>query len=63
MVLGEVVVNIREDGVWYWCLVDGVMVFVKNMEIVFIFNESLVDLYLKRNEEILVNVLIYIMNW
>lgn len=62
MVSGEVVVNIREDGARYRRSADGVTVPAKNMEIVFTLNESLVDLHLKRNEEISANVPIYTMN-
>lgn len=62
MVSGEVVVKIREDGARYRRSADGVTVPAKNMEIVFTLNESLVDLHLKRNEEISANVPIYTMN-
>ncbi|XP_065931593.1 A disintegrin and metalloproteinase with thrombospondin motifs 6 isoform X2 [Magallana gigas] len=60
--IGEVVVYIREDGARYRRSADGVTVPAKNMEIVFTLNESLVDLHLKRNEEISANVPIYTMN-
>lgn len=61
MVSGEVVVKIREDGARYRRSADGVTVPAKNMEIAFTLNESLVDLHLKRNEDISANVPIFTM--
>ena len=60
--LGEVVVNVKENGARYRRSADGVSVPAKNMDIIFTLNESNVDLRLQRIDEITSNVPIFTMD-
>nr|XP_022324380.1 A disintegrin and metalloproteinase with thrombospondin motifs 6-like isoform X7 [Crassostrea virginica] len=60
--LGEVVVNVKENGARYRRSADGVSVPAKNMDIIFTLNESNIDLHLQRRDEITSNVPIFTMD-
>ncbi|XP_078322854.1 A disintegrin and metalloproteinase with thrombospondin motifs 6-like [Crassostrea virginica] len=60
--LGEVVVNVKENGARYRRSADGVSVPAKNMDILFKLNESNIDLHLQRRDEITLNVPIFTMD-
>lgn len=60
--VGEVVVNVKENGARYRRSADGVSVPAKNMDIIFTLNESNIDLHLQRRDEITSNVPIFTMD-
>ncbi|XP_062584934.1 A disintegrin and metalloproteinase with thrombospondin motifs 6-like [Saccostrea cucullata] len=57
--LGEVVVSLKEDSGRYKRSTDGVSVPAKNIQLIFPFNEGVVDLHLIRTDEQSVNVPVY----